>query len=79
MATYEYRCPACGVFAVARPLGTAAPEAGCTTCGRAAGRVYSAPHVGRLPSAHRGALARAEASAGAPAVVDRVPPGRRLP
>lgn len=79
MAVYQYRCPTCGVFDVVRGMGTASPSEHCMTCGSAARRSYSAPHVNRTPRPLADALNRAEKSREQPEVVNRIPPGRRPP
>jgi putative FmdB family regulatory protein len=42
MATYEYRCPACGSeFEIARPMSEAAQPAKCPKCGAEAQKLIS--------------------------------------
>ncbi|MBA9005844.1 FmdB family zinc ribbon protein [Thermomonospora cellulosilytica] len=77
MAIYQYRCPKCGPFEVIRPLGEAGRSQRCGGCGGTARRVFTAPMLVRTPRPLARALAAQEASAYEPAVVDRVPPGRR--
>jgi putative FmdB family regulatory protein len=74
LTEYEYRCPDCGSFALRRAMGTAAPSAPCTACGRDSRRAFSARPVRRVAPALAGALERQEASADRPDVVTRVPP-----
>jgi putative FmdB family regulatory protein len=76
VAEYEYRCAACGPFAVDRPMGAAAPSAPCPACGGDGRRMFSARPLRRMPRAFAGALDRAEASADRPEVVTSVPPRR---
>ncbi|MEU2616144.1 zinc ribbon domain-containing protein [Micromonospora sp. NPDC007271] len=76
MATYEYRCRQDGSFDVTLPIGTAGPSMRCPRCGVPAGRMFTAPRLGRMPTALREAVDRAEGSAERPDVVGRVPGGR---
>ncbi|MDG9707176.1 FmdB family zinc ribbon protein [Streptomyces sp. DH10] len=79
MATYQYRCPGCGSFDVARPIGRALPEEPCETCGDPARRVFTAPLLTRTSAALARALRAQEASAHEPRVVTEVPAARRGP
>lgn len=79
MAIYQYRCPTCGLFDVVRPMGTASDSEHCVACGSSAARSYSMPYLNRTPRPLADALTRAEKSREQPEVVDRIPPGRRLP
>jgi len=80
MAVYEYACPRCGVFEVARPIGTAPPAADCRTCGGRSSRRFSIPALTGLRTAARTARELAERSAHEPAVVSHPPaPPRRRP
>ncbi|NDL59691.1 FmdB family zinc ribbon protein [Phytoactinopolyspora mesophila] len=76
MALYEYRCAGCGIFEVARAMGSAPSSHPCARCGSDARRSFSIPHVNRAPTPLRKALDRAEKSRDEPAVVTRVPPQR---
>jgi putative FmdB family regulatory protein len=40
---YEYTCPVCGVFEIARPMATAAPAETCPSCGERSSRRFSTP------------------------------------
>lgn len=73
MAIYEYRCPLCGVFEVARAMGSAAASHECAHCASEARRVYSVPRVNRAATPLTAALARAERSQDEPEVVTSVP------
>lgn len=77
MPIYEYLCANCGVFEVARPMGTATVSDRCATCGRVARRSYGAPLLNRTPRPLAEALARAEKSRAEPEVVGSVPPRSR--
>ncbi|MFC6881001.1 MULTISPECIES: FmdB family zinc ribbon protein [Actinomadura] len=79
VVVYEYRCPECGPFGVARPMGEAGGTERCPACAGAARRVFTAPGVRRTPGALGRALAAQEASAHEPRVVNAVPPARRRP
>jgi putative FmdB family regulatory protein len=79
MATYQYRCPDCGSFEVARPIGQALPEEACTACGHESRRVFSVPMLSRTPHGLARAVRAQEASAHEPRVVGGVPPARRPP
>lgn len=74
MATYQYRCATHGSLEITRPLGTAPASATCPTCHEPAGRVFSAPMLGRTPGALRSALDRADRSRDQPDVVSAPPP-----
>ena len=71
MATYQYRCPACGLFDIERAMGAATAVDDCPCCGGAARRSYTVPHVGRTPAPLARALATAEKSRDEPEVVRR--------
>lgn len=79
MATYRYRCAACGPFELTRPMGAAAAAEVCSECGGPARRVFTVPSLSRTPRPLARALAAQEASAHEPQVVQRVPPARRSP
>jgi putative FmdB family regulatory protein len=79
MARYQYHCPGCGSFEVARPIGQALREEACTACGRESRRVFTAPMLGRTPEPVARALRTQEASAHEPRVVREVPRARRGP
>jgi putative FmdB family regulatory protein len=76
MPLYEYTCEGCGPFEARRPAGE--PAAACPSCSVPARRVFTAPGVRRMGAPLRRALEREERSAGAPEVVSRPGPGRRL-
>lgn len=42
MAHYDYQCAECGVFEVARPLGTAEAEHACPRCSKPSRRLFAA-------------------------------------
>lgn len=73
MATYEYRCANCGPFETRRPIGSAPSQCDCPECGDASRRVFSVPHLARVPSEAGSALAHAESSRDEPEVVSGVP------
>ncbi|MEV4163389.1 FmdB family zinc ribbon protein [Nonomuraea dietziae] len=77
MATYEYRCADCGRFEVHLPIGSAPADCDCPECHRAARRVFSSPHLTRVPSTLSAALSREEQSQEAPEVVTSLPPRQR--
>jgi putative FmdB family regulatory protein len=77
MVRYDYRCPACGPWTVALPMGTADAQRACPICGDPSARRWSAPLLNRMdPAVARGRL-REEASRDVPEVVTSVPPARR--
>ncbi len=76
MPLYDFVCEGCGAFEAWRPVDD--PGATCPSCSGAARRVYSVPRVRRMGAPLRGALEREERSSGAPEVVSRPGPGRRL-
>jgi putative FmdB family regulatory protein len=69
MPVYEFICPDCGPFDVARPAALAAAGADCPACGSAAARVFSAPRLALLARPTRRALDLEERSAHEPEVV----------
>ena len=71
MATYAYRCPACGTFDLARPMGEAPERVECPRCAASSPRRWTAPLLAQINPALRSALAREEASRDAPEVVTR--------
>lgn len=79
MAVYRYRCPACGPFDAAWPIGNAPAGQACPACGDQARRVFTPPLVTRTPAALARALSAQEASAREPRIVRGVPPARRAP
>ncbi|MFE3448280.1 FmdB family zinc ribbon protein [Nonomuraea sp. NPDC059194] len=79
MATYEYRCPDCGLFEVHLPIGTATAVRDCVACHRPAPRIFSSPYLSRVPSAVAAARTLEEQSRDAPEVVTSMPPPRRRP
>jgi hypothetical protein len=79
MATYVYRCPRDGDFEVRVPLGAATATVLCVQCGGDAGRVWSAPHLGRTPRPVTAAIEDAGRSAETPRVVSRLPGTRPAP
>ncbi|WP_455432870.1 FmdB family zinc ribbon protein [Streptosporangium soli] len=79
MATYEYCCSECGPYEVRLPMGTASVSGVCAKCGHPARRVFSAPHLSRVPSALAVALAGEERSQDEPVVVSGAPRERRRP
>jgi putative FmdB family regulatory protein len=74
MASYLYRCGACGPWEVHRPIGTAEPMSTCPACGAPGRRRYTPPLLSRTPTAEASARLREEASGDAPAVTTAVPP-----
>jgi hypothetical protein len=79
MATYVYRCPRDGDFELRVPLSAATTTVLCVQCGGDAGRVWSAPHLGRTPRPLAAAIEDARRSAETPRVVSRLPGDRRAP
>ncbi len=81
MVRYEYRCPACGPWTVALPMGAADAQRTCPTCGDPSPRRWSAPLLNRMDPTMTRARLREEASRDVPAVVTSVPPAvrRRAP
>jgi putative FmdB family regulatory protein len=77
MAVYEYACRGCGVFELARPMGTAPSVAGCPACGEPAPRRFSAPALTAPHAPARRARELADTSAHEPTVTSRVPPPPR--
>jgi putative FmdB family regulatory protein len=62
MASYLYRCGACGPWEVHRPIGTAEPMSTCPACGALGRRRYTPPLLSRTPTAEASARLREEAS-----------------
>ncbi len=79
MPLYAYRCGEDGPVDVMRALGTAPPTISCPTCGAEAGRMVTAPRLGRADRARVDAIDRAEASRTEPAVVAAPPPPTSRP
>lgn len=79
MASYLYRCGACGPWEVHRPIGTAEPTSTCPACGGPGHRQYTPPLLGRTPTAVASARLREEASGDSPAVTTAVPPAAVRP
>lgn len=77
MASYEYRCSACGPFVVQRAIGTAISDEACPSCGGDARRVFSAPHLALASAPVRRGYALEEKSRDHPDVVTSVPPAAR--
>ena len=73
MASYLYRCGACGPWELHRPIGTAEPTSRCPACGGPGRRQYTPPLLSRTPAAVAAARGQEEASADAPAVTTAVP------
>ncbi|GLZ45282.1 hypothetical protein Acsp06_14670 [Actinomycetospora sp. NBRC 106375] len=71
MATYAYRCPACGTFDQTRPMGEAPECVACPRCAASSPRQWTAPLLAQMNPALRSALAREEASRDVPEVVTR--------
>lgn len=77
MVRYEYRCPACGPWTVALPMGAADGQRTCPTCGDPSPRRWSAPRLNRMDPAVARARVREEASRDVPDVVTSVPRAAR--
>lgn len=78
MPIYEYRCPRCDVYEIIRGMGAAPAEDTCPTCGQAARRKISAPHVARTGTAAFRLIDSTERSASEPRVVSGgIPPSGR--
>lgn len=77
MVSYAYRCPADGAFDVRRDMGQAAKEEACPRCGAPSGRVFTAPHVGRIEARLARVMSVAAETASNPAVVSAPPPRDR--
>lgn len=73
MATYEYRCANCGPFETRRPIGSAPSQFDCPECGHTSRRIFSVPHLNRVPGELGSAIAHAESSRDEPKVVSEVP------
>jgi len=69
MATYAYRCPACGTFDLTRPMGEAPERVECPRCAASSPRQWTPPLLAQMNPALRSALSREEASRDAPEVV----------
>jgi putative FmdB family regulatory protein len=55
MPTYDYRCEACGPFAVMRPVADRDSTCACSKCGAVAQRMLSMPALSLIPSSGGGA------------------------
>ncbi|MGB3699481.1 MAG: FmdB family zinc ribbon protein [Gordonia sp. (in: high G+C Gram-positive bacteria)] len=77
MPVYQFHCADCGCFEAAYPMSDV-PDAAACACGVAARRRMSSPALARRGAA-MAALDATASTAHAPAVVDRIPPGRRRP
>ncbi|MFC0674164.1 FmdB family zinc ribbon protein [Brachybacterium hainanense] len=73
MPLYEFRCESGHVRERALSMHSEERSIVCPECGGESSRLISAPGLSRLGSARARAIGAAEASAHAPAVVDRVP------
>ena len=69
MPIYEFRCATGHEHELLLPMSVADRTAPCPTCGNDARRLISSPKLSRLGSPAARAIASAEASASAPAVV----------
>jgi putative FmdB family regulatory protein len=74
MVRYEYRCPTCGAWEAAMPMGAAQQALACPECGQMSARRWSAPSLNRMDPGSAGMRLREEASRDAPAVTTAVPP-----
>jgi putative FmdB family regulatory protein len=79
MVRYEYRCPGCGPWVVAIPMGSAEAERPCPGCGQRSPRLWSAPSLNRMSAGLSGLRLREEASRDAPEVTTAVPKAARRP
>ncbi len=82
MVAYEYRCEMHGLFAVHRPMGTAASAIACEVCKEGAVRIYSAPMLRQGPANRVALIDKAEKSRDEPEVVSSLPrrhPSKRTP
>jgi putative FmdB family regulatory protein len=77
MVRYEYRCPVCGPWTVALPMGAADTQRDCPTCGDPSPRRWSAPRLNRMDPHESRVRLREEASRDAPGIVTSVPPAAR--
>jgi putative FmdB family regulatory protein len=77
MALYEYRCPECGPWVVALPMGAAEAARTCPTCGAPSRRRWTAPALNRMDRSLVRHRQREEASGDVPEVVTAVPPAAR--
>ncbi|HET7305280.1 MAG TPA: FmdB family zinc ribbon protein [Segeticoccus sp.] len=73
MPTYSYRCHRCGDFDVTTPMHQRPERANCPSCGRARGRVFTAPSLRSTSRALDAQVERAGRSAEAPEVVRSIP------
>jgi putative FmdB family regulatory protein len=69
MPIYSFTCRACGDFTEMRSMARADVDAQCPSCGRAAKRVFTVPHIARMNLALRRAHELNEKSAHEPRVV----------
>lgn len=73
MVRYEYRCPGCGPWDVALPMGAAGPVLTCPRCGLRSPRQWSAPAPKRMSRKVAGLRLREEGSRDVPEVTASVP------
>lgn len=71
MPLYDYECPDCGEFTLARSLADRNLEANCPDCNQLAARVLSAPNLSLMPGTRREAHARNERSRHEPRLMTR--------
>jgi putative FmdB family regulatory protein len=79
MPVYEFECSAHGTFDEQRPMSLARAAAACPTCGGAARRVLSIPHVAQLAPSERRARDVNERSCHEPRLSQREPPRAQDP
>lgn len=77
MVRYEYKCPACGPWNVALPMGAAEPHRLCPTCGSLSARRWTAPALNRMDPVVARHRLREEASRDVPEIVSAVAPAAR--
>ncbi|MFD1530428.1 zinc ribbon domain-containing protein [Pseudonocardia aurantiaca] len=79
MVRYEYRCPACGPWTAAFPMGAAEAARPCPECGVRSPRLWSAPALNRMDPGVARLRQSEEASSDAPGVTSTVPAAARRP
>lgn len=76
MPLYEFRCENSHLRELMLSMSAADRHTTCPECGSDATRLISSPALGHLRTARADLIGETEASAHAPAVVDRVPGAR---
>jgi putative FmdB family regulatory protein len=76
MPTYAFRCASCDDFDAVFPMASVPAQLDCRTCGGAARRIPSAPHIGAGSSTTMRLLDATKRTASEPDVAESLP-GRR--